>query len=304
MARKTRQEMSGVFDYFSKKKKKEQKSLWEMILPPLPSTNPPSETKEKTVISFFKPKSNLPAEPRKSFLPSVDFLIPKEKKTAQKPLSILPEVTLPKAEKERKPLEEGFKEVFKSSPKTQRYVFVNPSAPPVSVPVRPYGLPAPKTAPVMEWVLPSPSELAEHFRKTMNLPAMWDEIRRTRSTPEFKKDQLIYSWQGVPMMIPLDPVVYQEVYTDYANFYGIPWNVMSMYMNVPPGQQKAAEEALQNNVISPLNAMVPEAFDLLKPQDIPGFFNVTFTEPAGEYWLFYIEPKLEGLLPPGGFGGA
>jgi hypothetical protein len=138
----------------------------------------------------------------------------------------------------------------------------------------------------------------------MNLPAMWDEIRRIRSLPEFKKDQLIYSWQGIPMMIPLDPVVYQEVYTDYANFYGIPWNVMAMYITVPEGQQKAAEEALMNNVISPLNAMVPEAFDLLKPPDIPGFFNVTFTEPAGEYWLFYIEPKLEGLVPPGGFGGS
>jgi hypothetical protein len=106
------------------------------------------------------------------------------------------------------------------------------------------------------------------------------------------------------MMIPIDPVVYQEVYTDYANFYGIPWNVMSMYLTVPEGQRKAAEEALQNNVISPLNAMVPEAFDILRPPDIPGFFNVTFTEPGGEYWLFYIEPKLEGLLPPGGSGGS
>jgi len=308
MARKTRREMSGVFDYFKKKKKEEeQKSLWELVVPPTAPSHPASQPEEKSLIDYFRPKSNLPAkaEPKKSFLPSFDFLVPKEKKAAPRPLSILPEVTLPKAEKPKKPLEEGFKEVFKGPPETkQRYVFLNPSRPPEGIPIRPYGLPAPATAPVMEWTLPTPSQLATHFRKTMNLPAMWDEIRRIRALPEFKKDQLIYSWQGVPMMIPLDPVVYQEVYTDYANFYGIPWNVMSMYITVPEGQQKAAEEALMNNVISPLNAMVPEAFDLLRPADIPGFFNVTFTEPAGEYWLFYIEPKLEGLLPPGGSGGS
>ncbi len=153
----------------------------------------------------------------------------------------------------------------------------------------------------------------------MNLPAIWDMIRETRSLPEFREDQLKYYKYGVPMIIPVDPVVYREFYTDFANFYGVPWNVVSEYMSVPSNQQKAADEALWNNVFSPLNAMVPEAFEILKPQDIPGFFNVSFTEPkkpgtqvkepeqepiAREHWLFYIEPLIEPPALPGGGSGA
>lgn len=309
--------MSGLFDYFSKKKKEEkQKSLFEMIVPPLPVSKPPAEIrKEKAVSDYFKPKSNLPAktEPKKSFLPSVDFLIPKEKK-AEKPLSIVPEVNLPKAEKPRKSVEEGIKEVFQSPPRPlapapapapaskrpSKYVFLRPSAPPERIP---YGLPAPAAQrPVMEWTMPTPSQLAQHFRG-LNLQSFWDRIRQIRAMPEFQADQIEYYKSGVPMMIPIYPVVYQERFTDFANFYGIPWDVMASYLNVPPEQEKAAEEALWNNVLSPLNAMVPEAFEILKPPDLPGFFNVSFRDPTGEYYLNYIEPMFEEQLPPGGFSG-
>lgn len=310
MARKMQREMSGVFDYFKKKKKEEkQKSLWEMIVPPLPPPSQPvSQPEEKSVIAYFKPKSNLPAktEPKKSFLPSVDFLIPKEKK--EKPSSMLPDVIIPKAEKEKKSVEEGIREVFKSSPPAttrnpNRYVFLQPSAPPERIPIRPYGLPAPASQPVMEWAMPTPSQLAQHF-KGLNLQSFWERIRAIRAMPEFQADQIEFYKSGVPMMIPIYPVVYREMFTDFANFYGIPWDVMAAYLEVPPYQQKEAEEALWNNVLSPLNSMVPEAFEILKPPDLPGFFNVSFREPSGEYYLNYIEPMFEGPLLPGGFGGA
>jgi hypothetical protein len=89
-----------------------------------------------------------------------------------------------------------------------------------------------------------------------------------------------------------------------TDFYGIPWNVMLVYLDVPAARIKQAEEALWNNVLSPLNAMLPEAFEILKPVDLPGFFNVSWTDPNGEYWLNYIEALIQGFNLPGGSGGS
>lgn len=332
MGRKKKpQEMSGIFDRFFKKKDPEQKSLFEMIhghpthLPVTPSGNLPTIPKEekKSPFSFLAPKpkssepkpkaltpfsiferqSQLPvkAEPKKPTPFSV--LTPKTERPSAPPPPSRPAVVFPMAPvEEEREVREIFKPVLKTPvepPKSPyRYVFLRPSAPPETIQVRPYGLPAPATAPVMEWTMPTPSQLAELFKK-MNLPQIWEMIRSVRERPDFLAEQRLYYSRGLPMMIPIDPVVFQETYTDFANFYGIPWSVMAMYLEVQPEQQKEAEEALWNNVLSPLNAMVPEAFEILKPPDLPGFFNVSFTEPGGQYWLYYIEP----LLPPDAPGG-
>jgi hypothetical protein len=171
-------------------------------------------------------------------------------------------------------------------------------------PVRDYGITAPSTAPVMEWRLPTAEQLAEHFRRTNNLEGMWETIRNARAHPEFKIDQVAYYRRGIPMIIKLDPIVFQETYTDFANFYGIPWGVIAMYLDVPREQAKAGEDALWESVLSPLNAMLPDAFEILKPADLPGYFNASFTEPKGTYWLSYVEPMLPGPPASGGSGGS
>lgn len=319
---KTRQEMSGIFDYFKKSK---QKSLFESG-PLIPAT--PAAKQKKDIFALFDPKSQ-PAAPKKSFfsrlLPPIP-VIPSEIVPRKKDMfDVIVRETKPEAPVHEAPPSQPiaewremfhaatpnppvsgmFEKMFKQEEPPPRYMFFNPSVPPEKTPIRPRGLPSPSTSPVVEWTFPSAQDLAQHFQRTMNLPEIWDMIRTIRATPEFKKDQLIYSWQGVPMMIPVDPVVYQEEYSDFANFYGIPWGVIQMYVDVPNEQQKAGEDALWNSVLSPLNSLLPEAFEMLKPRDIPGFFNVSFMEPSKEYWLNYVEPKLEGVVPPpGGFGGA
>lgn len=312
MGRKTRQEMSGIFDFFKKKKDPEQRSLFAPSLPP--QNLPVLREEKKSPFSILKAKEDQPARAKTQSPGFFSMLSPKKEKQKEAPRETprapsTPAIRFPYArdEDQQGKLKDLFQGILKEEPPKKnpnRYVFINPSMPPQAIPLRPYGMPTASSSPVMEWTLPTPSQLAEHFRVKQNLNAMWDEIRAIRATPEFKKDQLIYSWQGLPMMIPLDPVVYQEMYTDFANFYGIPWDVMSIYLSVPGDQQKAAEEALWNNVLSPLNAMVPEAFEILKPPDLSGYFNVSFTEPKGEYWLFYVEPKLDVEVPSGGFGGS
>jgi len=315
MGRKTRQEMSGLFDFF-KKKGPDQRSLFP--LPPAASQLPaPLEERKRTPFSILKPEPGTPASPKSPGFFAI--LAPKRHENLPAPAGTkppsAPAVVFPKAEEEKGEVRDIFKGVLRPvapPPPTTRYVFISPSGPPETTSARTYGLPAPAER-ATEWTLPTPSQLAEHFKKSMDLPAVWDMLREVRRRPEFKKDQLIYSWQGSPMVIPVDPVVYQEFYTDFANFYGVPWSVIGQYLSAPSGRQKEADEALWNNVLSPLNSMVPEAFEILKPPDLPGFFNVTFIEPTSppkegdvrEYWLFYVEPMLENpALPAGGSGGS
>jgi hypothetical protein len=197
-----------------------------------------------------------------------------------------------------------FESISTEEEPTNKYFYLRPSATPVMTPQRHYGLPTVSTAPVVEWAFPEPKQLADHFRKNMHLEEIWNYIRRSRLDQRFKQDQIIYYRQGIPMVIPIDPIVYQEIYTDFANFYGIPWEVMSMYLSAPPEEQKAAEDALWKNVISPFNAMLPEAFEQLKPRDLPGYFNASFREPSGQYWLNYIEPLFVKPKDPEDVSGA
>jgi hypothetical protein len=307
--------MSGIFDIF--RKKSGQKSLFDAFPSGgmIPAT-PPQPKEKRDLFAFLDPNAAtaspkgksliqrllppLPSFPSEKGLPSE--VIPARESAPAAPIAQWGEM-FSRPTKEEPPVSKMFEKMMKAQEPPPKYVLINPSSPP-ETPVRPHGLPA-SSKPVTEWTFPSAGQLAEHFHLTMKLPEIFSEIRAIRETPEFKKDQLIYSWQGVPMMIPIDPVVYREKYSDWANFYGIPWGVIQMYVDVPPEYQKEGDDALWNNVLSPLNSLLPEAFERMKPPDLPGFFNVSFTEPAGEYWLYYIEPKLEGTIPPpGGFGGA
>lgn len=89
---------------------------------------------------------------------------------------------------------------------------------PIPEPIHLPALPAPTRA----WRPPTAEELAAHFQQTFTIDEMFERIRELRETPEFKKEQLVASWRGQPVLVPIDPVVYQEFYTDFANFYGIP----------------------------------------------------------------------------------
>jgi hypothetical protein len=308
MARRARQnEMSGIFDFLKGKKKSEQKSLFDFSKPQLPALPPkpgemiPAPKPERgSVIDVFRAKPHLPAvpEPSRREITPADVLAPRlparRESAPPTPPPVQWQSLIPAAApKEERPMSEVARTVFAPSERPPtRYVFLRPSEPPQIAPQRPHQMivhPQGRT----EWKLPTVEELADHFRKTNNLDAMWNFIRETRAHPDFKVDQQMAYYRGEPMVVPIDPVSYRERYTDFANFYGIPWAVMETYLNAPEQYEKEAEEALWRDVLSPLNIMVPEAFELLKPDDIPGFFNVSFVEPSVEYSLVYVEPLFE-----------
>lgn len=329
MGKAKRQEMSGIFDFFKKKKESEQKSLFDVFAPgsgamiPAPSSGLPAAPKEekKSIFAFLDPKSKPPAqlpaqlpaqvEPKKKGLSIFDVLKPKAVIPVQEPPPPAPSQPMaawaemfPVQAEPEPPPSAMFEKIMRTEEPPPKYVFIAPSSPPELKPKRPYSLPAPSTAPVVEWTIPDARQLAEHFRQTMDLPAMWNMIREVRAHPEFRNDMLAHYWKGIPMIVPVDPIVFREKYTDFANFYGIPWGVIQMYLDVPEAYYRMGEEAVWKNVLSPLNATLPDAFEILKPDDLPGFFSASFKEPTGEYWLNYIEPMLESPEDPGGTGAA
>lgn len=293
MAQK-RKEMSGLFDIFRSKPQSKslipaepKRSLVEVVRS---RSQQPGQTESK-LIEAVKARTQLPArrQPEASSLPAL--LVPKEPTPERRKTdwgSLMPGVP----PQELRPLVEELKAQIKETrPSRTKYIFVRPSAPPQMEERRPYEMIAlPEKS--ITWQLPGVEQLAEHFQKTNDLEGMWNYLRDVRALPEYRPDQLAKYMTGQPMVVPLLPIVKRERYTDFANFYGIPWGVMEHYLNVPPETEKAAEEALWADVISPLNIMVPEAFELLKPDDIPGFFNVTFVEPSQEHHLVYVEPLL------------
>lgn len=293
-----RKEMSGIFDAF--KKKPGQKSLFDAIVPgkepPLPALPAP---REKTGLPA------LPAGQKSLFDPFVSKKSEPSREVAKpKPVESQP---IPWAEmfpvsNEPSPME-MFREARQEVEPPTKYVFLEPSAVPEIYPPRPYSLPT-KEATMRSWRLPSAEEMAGHFQRTMNLDAMWEDIRHFRSQPNYKKDQLKNAKKGIPMMTPIDPIVHREMYTDFSNFYGIPWAVIEAYLSSArtEKEEKVAEDLLWDEVLSPLNTRLPNAFELLKPSDIPGFFTATFDEGSGNYYLYYVEPMLKA--PPGGFSGS
>lgn len=290
MARRTRpKELSGLFDFWKKKAKEpEQSSVYDVFstskrgelipAPKRPGELIPPKPPPSSVIEVFRPKSQLPAraEPEKREISVFAPKAPGRPAEPAKPMEWAALIPAPPPQ-EMKPVVEAAQEVFQPTRPPTRYHFLKPSTPPEVQAKRTYEMivaPQART----EWTLPTVPELAEHFRRTNELDQIWNYIRQARAHPEFRKDQLIASWRGKAIEIPIDPVVYREKYTDFANFYGIPWAVVQSFLNVPPEQAEAADEALWMNLFSPLNAMVPETFETLKPADIPGYFNVSFIE--------------------------
>lgn len=305
MAKKAKTELSGLFDFWKKKKKgPEQKALFEVFKPPgqtglpalpapaSPGLPVPAKPPKRPVFEVFKPETRLPAKPKPTGMAPYEVFskvipFPGARPPAEKkPM----ELVVPSfMEEEFSVPTEAVEKVF--APREEeppKYVFVQPSK--IFESARPGGeLIVPGVSPVMGFRIPTPPELADHFRKTMELPGLFDEVRRIRSTPEFINDQLRSYERGEPGLVPVDPVVYRETYTDFSKFYGIPWSLIDSFLSRPAG-----EEELWTNVIAPLNSMVADAFEILKPEDIPGFFTVSFIEPTMEYWLFYVEPLLRG----------
>lgn len=274
MARRTRPELSGIFDFLKPK-------AGPTGLPALQKeeTQLPARYEEpaqkKSMFAVFAPK---PEKAQKAMVP----VEPKEPAAPSKPFWEMMFRPSQEAQKPQKPQASMFEFMAPAEPEPvqeyPRYQFVQGPK------KLPYGSPS-------AWEVPFPNAMAERLANRLDLDAIFNHLEETRQTDEYQDNLADYSYRGLPLYTPIDIIDDKNLYTDFADFYGIPWSVVEEYANHPDGERLFREE-----VLGPLHMVLTEAFEGLKPLGLPGFFMIEKNETLGKHWLYYVEPWL-GRLP-------
>jgi hypothetical protein len=137
------------------------------------------------------------------------------------------------------------------------------------------------------WNFPSsPEEMASYISGRLDVQAIFRELGESRETPGYQDLLAEYAFRGLPLYTPIIEIDPRNYYTDFAEFYSIPWSIVERY----------PEEIFRKEIVQPLNMFLSEAFEIMKPEYLPGFFTVDMDGETGKHWLYYVEPWL-GRLP-------
>lgn len=304
--RKSRQELAGVLDWF-KKKPREERGL----------TVPSEERPRPSMFAAFAPPQ-LPAERREeSRLPAT----PREQQKRGWAMRLF-EAFAPSAQPEPPPptrlpapaQEQGpsdWERVFGPPPQaedpTPQEMIVPPPTVEEMLPVDIFQQPTSESAErrnytfirlprlrVGEWATPTPAELGEHFKSIYDTERIFADVRAARSLRGWNQGVMEAGELGLPLSIPVTDIVQQNFFTDFAKFYNIPWTVMQRYLAGAntDAEVAAAQQQILKDVIDPMNQRVGEAFEMIKPADLPGWFWVGYNENQGGWLLYYLEAML------------
>lgn len=134
---------------------------------------------------------------------------------------------------------------------------------------------APMSRQVYGWELPTPEEFARKLPSMFNLDLVWNDARSQRMLPWFRDAARYASRSGEPAVLPLVPVGPVDDFDVLGYFFGIPRHVMDSYLQgLSPTQEVSALNAFWNEILWPLFDMTTAAFELLKPEDLPGWFRL------------------------------
>jgi hypothetical protein len=150
----------------------------------------------------------------------------------------------------------------------------------------------PPRSAVGPWQIPASGELAARLNEMLDLGRLFGEVVLQRSTPE------IHSALRAGQMVtyPIDPVIFREPHVDVMQFFGVPPEVVDFYYGgaETPEQERAAFEAFWNQIVNPLLVTLTQAFEILKPPELPGHFLAMQDERTGAWWLNYVETPFLG----------
>ncbi len=175
------------------------------------------------------------------------------------------------------------------------------ASPPIWMPVRP---PMPAL-----WALPSVQEIASQLNSRLPIQSIFSRVQDTRAASNFRELLVIYATHGQPIAVPLEPVAYRELYSEFASLFGIPWDfIQSFFDGVRNTEdERRADTRLWTEVFAPLIVLTEEAFNLMKPREFLGYYTLAPDDQTGVWWLYYVEPFLEkipeSLLLPAPRGG-
>lgn len=232
---------------------------------------PPKETLAEKLLSIFdifgpeEKRETLPARIEEPQLPA----------RAEEREGVWDVLFEPSPEVEERPVYE----IFRPPPEEiraleTRYQFVHPGVTRI-----PYG--------EKEWEFPTVDEMARHLSKKIDLEKVFRELGEMRSTEGYEDLLADAAFRGIPLYTPVSVIDDRNFFTDFADFYGIPWSVVERY---------STKEDLKRDILNTMGIILTEAFEYLKPDYLPGFFTVDYNSDDGRFWLYYIEPWI-GRLP-------
>lgn len=137
------------------------------------------------------------------------------------------------------------------------------------------------------WEAPDIQTMVDHLSEKVDLESVFQNLLENRSMPYYQDVLAEAAFRGIPLYVPISIIDDKNFFTDFADFYGIPWSVV---------ERMSSPEEFFVKVLSPLSIVLTEAFEVLKPDGLPGFFTVDHNGTDGHYWLYYVEPWL-GRLP-------
>ncbi len=81
-----------------------------------------------------------------------------------------------------------------------------------------------------EWRFPPPGQLAIHLRQHFMLDDIFRALAERRQSGEWSQSLVERARLGQPVVVPVDPVVHKNLYTDFAKLFNIPWDVVESYI--------------------------------------------------------------------------
>lgn len=164
-----------------------------------------------------------------------------------------------------------------------------PASPPFHFPVTP----TPKTPrPFMPQgsylpgpqILPSVPEMAEFIQSYWPLDAIWDVIRDARRSGLFQRHGGILAVDRLGGSDPREIIEYE-----LAEHLGLDNALINDYQ-----RRGTLRSALWSEILYPMFDLVGQAFQIAKPQDLPGYFFVAPTADMLAVDLFYDEQSIPG----------
>lgn len=115
----------------------------------------------------------------------------------------------------------------------------------------------------------------------------WRMVQKERKSPGFKREMAEQFEFSEPAVMELDKIAEEgpKLYDQISSYFAIPPDVFNVYL------RDDDEDLLWDDFLSPFFEVITEAFDRVKPKNIPGTFEVQWDDAEEDLFLKYLEDQ-------------
>lgn len=271
MPPKKKPTMGGMFDFWKKKKEPESREIIRAtpieVVPPAGGIIPagPKPGAFANPFEILAPPTPSPGGlvPAKPGTPSAfEMIAPREAPS-------LPVVRIEPPKRPVEPLMPGF-DILRA-----------PERPPARERRAPTGHPRD----VIDWRMPTAEELAAQFASMPHMSELFRSLRAVRHHPEFK-NKLRQASRTRKEFVDQPLVLIGPEPEDLAKNLDIPPEVVDVYRDRRTGEFRPE---IWDELFAPMFESVTQAMELIKPEDLPGWFAIHYDPNDDLWWFSYLE---------------